>query len=156
MWFLPSFHIAVRQTRFTLLFIFFYFGLMALSYTPCCHVPDFFFQIQYLFFKFLPSIHLYFFFYYHGFDLFPHLPLDDFSLPFPQNRNPKTVTGYDSAHQCSKHTQAVPFVMKGHLSYIYQYDSYSRIAAIANNWCHREFKSVNEIHSVEVCCNYAD
>lgn len=155
MWFLPSFHITVWQTtRFTLFFIFFYSGLMALSYTPCCHVTDFFSNpVPFLQ---IPSFHqsVIFFCNYHGFDLFPHLPLDDFPLPFPQNRNPKTVTGYYSAHQCIKHTQAV--LMKGHLSYIYQYDSDSRSAAIANNWCRREFKSVNEIHSMEVCCNYAD
>ena len=50
-----------------------------------------------------------------------------FHCHFLKNRNPKTVTGYDSVHQCSKHTQAVPFVMKGRLSYMYQYDSDSKV-----------------------------
>jgi len=83
------------------------------------------------------------------------LPFGDFPLPLPQNRNPKTVTGYDSVHHCSKHTPVVPFVTNGHLSYIYQYDSDSKSEAVTKNWCCREFKSVNEMHSVEVCCNYA-
>ena len=77
--------------------------------------------------------------------------------------NPKTVTGCDLVHQCSKHThqcskhrQTVPFETKGCLSHIYQYDSDSESEAIAKNWCCREFKSVNELHSADLCCNYAD